>query len=254
VILTFDRIGVRYPGADDFAVRDVSFTVSPGERVGLLGSSGSGKTTLLNVAAGLVTPTYGSLLRNSVALSTMSGSTRRASDAQVGMVHQQLNLTGSLWVVHNVNAGVLGQWSLARSLRSLWFGSLDQDKAREALDRLGIADKLKTRTADLSGGQQQRVALARVLRQQPKLLVADEPVSAVDPAWSDEVLSILSDEVATRHTSLLVSLHDVDLAKQFCDRLIGLRAGAIAFDLPTSQVSTEQITSLYSLDRIAASR
>jgi phosphonate transport system ATP-binding protein len=254
VILTFDHVGVRYPGADADAVNDISFTVSPGERVGLLGPSGSGKTTLLNVAAGLVTPTEGQLLRNTIPLTTMSGSVRRNSDATVGMVHQQLNLTGSLWVVHNVNAGMLGQWSLVRSLRSLWFGSLDQEKARAALDRLGIADKLKTRTEDLSGGQQQRVALARVLRQQPELLVADEPVSAVDPAWSNEVLFILSTEVAVREASLLVSLHDVDLALQFCDRLIGLRNGSIAFDLPTQQVSTEQISSLYSLDRVAAAR
>jgi phosphonate transport system ATP-binding protein len=252
VVLTFDHIGVRYPGADAHAVDDISFTVSPGERVGLLGPSGSGKTTLLNVAAGLVAPTAGQVLRDGIALNTMGASARRSSDAHVGMVHQQLNLTGSLWVVHNVNAGVLGQWSLAKSLRSLWFGSLDQEKARAALDRLGIADKLKTRTDDLSGGQQQRVALARVLRQQPELLVADEPVSAVDPAWSYEVLSILSSEVAVRDAALLVSLHDVELALQFCDRLIGLRNGSIAFDLPTAQVSTAQISSLYSLDRVAA--
>jgi phosphonate transport system ATP-binding protein len=254
VILTFDRIGVRYPGADRDAVSDVSFSVTPGERVGLLGSSGSGKTTLLNVAAGLVIPTQGRLLRNSIPLETMRGATRRGSDALVGMVHQQLDLTGSLLVVHNVNAGMLGQWSLAKSLRSLWFGSLDQDKAHEALERLGIADKLKTRTDDLSGGQQQRVALARVLRQQPELVVADEPVSAIDPAWSHEVLTVLSGEVSAREASLLVSLHDVDLALQFCDRVIGLRSGRVAFDLPAAQVSPKQLSSLYLLDRVGVAR
>jgi phosphonate transport system ATP-binding protein len=254
VILTFDRVGVRYPGADRDAVTDVSFSVSPGERVGLLGSSGSGKTTLLNVAAGLVTPTEGQLLRNSVALAAMRGATRRSSDSLVGMVHQQLDLTGSLLVVHNVNAGMLGQWSLMKSLRSLWFGSLDQDKAHETLARLGIADKLKTRTDELSGGQQQRVALARVLRQQPEFIVADEPVSAVDPAWSHEVLSLLSSEVTARKASLLISLHDVDLAVQFCDRLIGLRSGQVAFDLPAERVSSTQLSSLYSLDRVGTVR
>jgi phosphonate transport system ATP-binding protein len=251
VIVTFDQVGVRYGGAAEPAVHQVSFTVSPGERVGLLGPSGSGKTTLLNVAAGLVTTTEGRFLRDGQPLSSLSGSKRRSSNAQVGMVHQQLNLTPSLRVVHNVNAGVLGQWSFARSLRSLWFGALDQSVASEALERLGIADKLHTRTSDLSGGQQQRVALARVLRQQPKVLIADEPVSAVDPAWSAEVLSVLSSEVSVRQASLLVSLHDVGLATQFCDRLIGLRAGRISFDLPTREVTEAQIASLYQLDRAA---
>ena len=251
--LTFDRVAVRYPGARVDAVTDVSFDLNVGERVGLLGSSGSGKTTLLNVAAGLVVPSNGRLLRHGTDLRSLDGAQRRMSDATVGMVHQQLNLTGTLRVVHNVNAGMLGNWSAARSLRSLWFGAVDQDLAREALDRLGIADRLHARTSDLSGGQQQRVAVARVLRQQPTLLIADEPVSAVDPAWSDEVLSILGVEVMQRSASLLVSLHDVELAFRHCDRLIGLRAGHVVFDKPTGQVSESEIDALYALDRAGAS-
>jgi phosphonate transport system ATP-binding protein len=232
-------------------VRDVSFTVRPGERVGLLGSSGSGKTTLLNVAAGLVSATNGAVLRNDVALDAMSSGARRASDARVGMVHQQLNLVRSLSVVNNVNAGLLGHWSTMRALRSLWVTPHDLAGAEAILQRLGIADKAKSRVADLSGGQQQRVALARVLRQEPSLLLADEPVSAVDPAWSEEVLTVLSAEVSNRGAALLLSLHDVGLAQRWCDRLIGLSSGEIVFDLPTSQVTSAQLSGLYDLRRTA---
>ncbi len=251
-MLSFDQVGVRYPAADTDAVTDISFDIRPGERVGLLGPSGSGKTTLLNVAAGLVKPSAGLVLRDGVSIQAMTAAHRRASDARVGMVHQQLNLTGSLRVVHNVNAGMLGTWSVGRSLRSLWFGALDQAGARAALDRLGIADRLHARTCDLSGGQQQRVAVARVLRQQPALLIADEPVSSVDPAWSDEVLSVLGIEVAQRSASLLVSLHDVALAQRHCNRLIGLRSGHVVFDKPTDEVTDADISTLYVLDRRTA--
>jgi phosphonate transport system ATP-binding protein len=249
VQLAFDSVGVRYPGADTPAVAGVSFSVAPGERVGLLGSSGSGKTTLLNVAAGLVMPTTGVATRDGIPLDSLAGSARRKSDIQVGMVHQQLSLVGSLKVIHNVNAGALGTWSFGRAIRSLWFGGLDAESAKTALARLGIADKLSARTSELSGGQQQRVALARVLRQCPELLLADEPVSAVDPAWSTEVLTVLTEEVTGRNASLLVSLHDVELALQFCDRLVGLRHGRVVFDLPTTDVSRVQLASLYVLDR-----
>jgi phosphonate transport system ATP-binding protein len=247
VHIRFDDVSVRYPGAQSPAIDHVSFAVAPGERVGLLGPSGSGKTTLLNVAAGLVHPSAGTLFRDDVPLGSFVGRARRSSDASVGMVHQQLNLVGSLRVVHNVNAGALGTWSLQKSIRSLWFGAHELDEAQVALQRLGIGDKVRARTSELSGGQQQRVALARVLRQRPEVLLADEPVSAIDPAWSAEVLTVLTEEVTSRSASLLVSLHDVDLAFRFCDRLIGLRDGSVAFDLPSSDVSTTQIHDLYSL-------
>jgi phosphonate transport system ATP-binding protein len=249
VILSFQHVGVRYPGSDALAVQDVSFTVRPGERVGLLGSSGSGKTTLLNVAAGLVPATHGVVLRDDVPLDGMSSKARRQSDAHVGMVHQQLNLVRSLSVINNVNAGLLGQWSTMRALRSLWVKPHDVVGVQTILDRLGIADKATSRVADLSGGQQQRVALARVLRQEPSLLLADEPVSAVDPAWSEEVLTVLSTEVATRGAALLLSLHDVGLAQRWCDRLIGLRSGEVVFDLPANQVTAAQLSGLYDLQR-----
>jgi phosphonate transport system ATP-binding protein len=251
VHIRFDDVSVRYPGASIPAVAHVSFMVAPGERVGLLGPSGSGKTTLLNVAAGLVTATSGTLFRDDAALGSLLGPTRRRSDSAVGMVHQQLNLVGSLRVVHNVNAGALGTWSASKSIRSLWFGAQELEDAKVALQRLGIGDKIRTRTSELSGGQQQRVALARVLRQRPKVLLADEPVSAVDPAWSAEVLTVLTEEVRSRNACLLVSLHDVDLAFRFCDRLIGLRNGSIAFDQSSADVTKQQIHELYSLESVS---
>jgi phosphonate transport system ATP-binding protein len=246
-MVELDNVSVRYPGAVQTAVDGVTFTVHPGERVGLLGPSGAGKSTLLNVIAGLVEPTTGCVKRNGVTRQELATRDRRASDAEVGMIHQQLLLVPSLRVIHNVNAGMLGRWSLWRALRSLWVSPRDVEAVNRVLGTLGISDKTFVRTAELSGGQQQRVALARVLRQSPSLYLADEPVSAVDPRWSDEVLSLLSDEVQRRTVSLLVSLHDVELAQRWCDRLIGLREGRVAFDLPTSQVDAAELTNLYRL-------
>jgi phosphonate transport system ATP-binding protein len=240
-MVELEHVSVRYPGADADAVHDLSFAVAPGERVGLLGSSGAGKSSVLNLIAGLVRPTHG-IVRAGVGA------------ADIGMVHQQFQLVPSLRVVHNVNAGVLGRWSLGKALASLWVSPRERESVNEVLAKLGIEDKLLLRTADLSGGQQQRVAVARVLRQRPQLFLADEPVSAVDPRWSEEVLGLLTDEARQRNASLIVSLHDVDLARTWCDRLIGLRFGRMMFDSPADRVTDDMLSELYEFttDAVAA--
>ncbi len=230
--------------AKSCALQGITLRVERGERVALLGPSGSGKTTILNVCAGIVAPTSGQIDVLAEDLSLLRNSERRLLRARVGMVHQQLHLVPPLKVIHNVNAGRLGQWSTFRALRSL-VRPVELDESRAVLARLGIEDKVFSRVSALSGGQQQRVAMARVLRQQPELVLADEPVSAVDPSWSAEVLRLLGEEVRERTATLVVALHDVGLARQFCDRLIGVRGGRIVFDGSSAAVTDGQIEELY---------
>ncbi len=242
-VLEFDRLSVRY-GEGAPAVQGISLRVARAERVVLLGPSGSGKTTLLNVAAGIVAPTAGSWRLFGVDPLALRPRSLRSLRAHVGMVHQQLHLVAPLKVIHNVNAGALGSWSMSRAVRSL-LRPVEPSLAVAVLDRLGIGEKAFARTSSLSGGQQQRVALARVLRQQPNLILADEPVSAVDPTWSAEVLRLLGEEVRERHAAVVIALHDVELARSFGDRLVGVRDGRVIFDGPPSAVTDDMISALY---------
>ncbi len=163
---------------------------------------------------------------------------------RIGSVHQQLHLVGPLRVVHNVNAGHLGTWTPGRAVRSL-VRPAEVAGARTALSRVGIADKLFERTDRLSGGEQQRVALARILVQDPELVLADEPVSSLDPARAEEVMDLLGEVVGDRSRTLVVSLHDFGLARRRCDRVVGLRHGRVLFDLPASDVTDDVAAGLY---------
>jgi phosphonate transport system ATP-binding protein len=203
---------------DTVAIDNVSLDVRAGERVALVGPSGAGKTTLLGAMSGT--------LRDS-----MPG-------RDIGVIDQTLALADPLRVIHNVNAGRLGHWSSLRALASL-IVPLERDRVAAALDRLGIAQTIDTPTGQLSGGQRQRVAIARVLVQNPKVILADEPVSQLDPARARSVLALLSDR------TLIVSLHRPELATEFCDRVVGLRAGRILFDCASGDVTPALLSRLY---------
>jgi phosphonate transport system ATP-binding protein len=226
------------------ALDGVSLDVWPGERVALVGPSGAGKTTLLMVINGTVVPGSGDV--------TVLGHTPgapgrgRAVRSRVGTIYQQLHLAGPLQVVHNVNAGRLARWPLARALWSL-IRPQQLDEALAILDRVGIAHKIRQRTERLSGGEQQRVAIARVLAQQPELLLADEPVSSLDPGRAREVMDLLRGLVVESGRTLVVSLHAFDLARSHCDRIVGLRGGRTVFDAPADTVTDKMAATLYGL-------
>ena len=242
------------------ALDGVSLAVAAGERVGLVGPSGAGKSTLLGLLDGLVPATSGTVEVLGADLSRLRGAELVRLQARIGTVHQRLELVGPLQVVHNVSAGQLGRWSTARALWSL-VRPQEVERARAALAAVGLVDRLRDRTDTLSGGQQQRVALARVLAQEPDLVLADEPVSALDPALSEEVVRLLAtvtpstastaSTASTPSTSgaggrtLVASLHDTDLARRWCDRLVGLREGRVLFDLPAARVGEEHLRRLY---------
>jgi phosphonate transport system ATP-binding protein len=237
-----DGLSVTY-GDGRVALHDVSLRVHPGERVALVGPSGAGKSTLLGVCNGTVPPSAGRVTVLGADPSALRGARLRHLRARVATVHQQLHLVGQLRVVHNVNAGRLGQWP---PLRSLWSLVRPQGvaEAREALARVGLADRLYDRTDTLSGGQQQRVALARVLVQRPDLVLADEPVSALDPARAREVAALLG-ALAGEGCAVLTSMHDLALARVSCDRLVGLRDGRLVFDRPPDAVDDEVAAALF---------
>lgn len=244
-VVSLRGVGVAY-GAHP-ALTGIDLEVRAGERVALVGPSGAGKTTVLNLCTAAVAPATGSVSVLGHDLAAVSPTELRALRRRIGAVYQQLQLVGPLRVVHNVNAGRLGEWTTTRALRSL-VRPVEVAAAREALDRVGIAGKLYERTDRLSGGEQQRVALARVLVQRPDLFLADEPVASLDPARAEEVMDLLGEVVAEGTRTLLVSLHDFGLARRRCDRVVGLRAGRVLFDLPADQVTDDIGTALYRID------
>ena len=228
------------------ALAPLDIAVRPGERVALAGPSGSGKTTLLHILAGLLPPDRGQLFLDSRAISGLRPG--RELSQIVGLVQQQLDLVPQLPVVQNVLAGRLGQWGFIRSLASL-FSARERGAAFEALSRLGIADKIDERTSQLSGGEQQRVAIARLMLQAPRIILADEPVSSLDPARAGEILGLLSEMAAGSGRAMVASLHAPGLIKKYFSRVIGLREGILQFDIPVRELTPPVIEALYDLDR-----
>lgn len=226
------------------ALTNLNFAIYPGEKVGLIGASGAGKSTLLSLLNGQQQPTAGALLAWGEPLATLSPRRRRRIQQQIGTIYQQFNLVESLAVIHNVNAGHLGRWSFPKAAFSLIVPG-DRPQALAALQQVGIPEKLFARTSELSGGQKQRVALARVLVQDPAVILADEPIASLDPQLSQEMMDLLVHLCETRGKTLVVSLHSLEFARSHCDRLIGLKAGKILFDQPSATVSDAQIAHLY---------
>ena len=237
-------VTVRYGDRD--AVHGMDLTVRAGERVAVIGPSGAGKSTVIRLLNGTVAPTAGSVEVLGTELTTATARGLRAVQRRVGTIAQQFDLVGELRVVHNVNAGRLGEWSLWRAATSL-LRPREVVAARAALERVGLADRIDQRTATLSGGEQQRVAIARVLVQRPALVLADEPVASLDPARGAEIVALLHEVVRDAGATVLASLHDVDLALRGFDRVLGLRAGRLLFDTTPDRVTGAMTGALYDL-------
>lgn len=229
------------------ALSNVDIRVTAGERVAVVGPSGAGKSTLLGLLNGTVTPTAGRVEVLGRDVAALRGRELRAVQRQVGAIRQQFDLVGPLRVVHNVNAGRLGQWSLLRAAVSL-VSPRDTAVVAEALRRVGVEDKLHERVDRLSGGQQQRVALARVLVQDPSVILADEPISSLDPARGREVMDLLRDLALELGKTLVVSVHAFEYALTHFDRVIGLREGRVLFDAPAGEVGPEIAGDLYEIE------
>lgn len=246
-LLQFDGVTVQYPGMSRAAVADLSLTVEPGERVGLVGPSGAGKSTILALAAGLTLPSAGVVTVLGVPSDQLGRRTHRATRSRIGIVSQDYALVGPLRAATNVAAGRVGQKSGFGAV-AMFVRPGPVDEIRSALEAVGIGDKIWERTDRLSGGEQQRTAIARALFQEPDLLLADEPVSALDPARSESVMGVLAHHVEAGQRALVTSMHDAPLALAHCDRIIAMRLGQVVFDLPSSAVTDAMLGELYELD------
>jgi len=226
------------------ALESISLAVGPGEKLAVIGPSGAGKTTLFRILNLTLRPTSGLLSAAGVDVSGLSDDELRLQRRRIGTIYQQQNLVGRLRVIHNVLAGHLGEWSTPRALLSL-FRPQEPEGARRALAQVGIPEKLYARTDELSGGQQQRVAIARVLVQNPDIILADEPVSSVDPSLAITIVTLLCDLAHESHKTLLMNLHSVDLALRYFPRIVGIRDGRVQFDLAPDKVTEDLLQGLY---------
>jgi phosphonate transport system ATP-binding protein len=234
----------------NIALSSLSLTIKRGEIIALIGPSGAGKTTLLNTLATVLKPDSGSIILDGNSIESYKGV--KALAKKVGIIRQQFDLVGTLPVIHNVLAGRLKDWGLFKSLISLIIPQ-DKELAMKALQRVGISDKAFERTSNLSGGEQQRVAMARLLVQNPEVILADEPVASLDPARAEDVLFTLTNLVREEGQTLIASLHSVEYARKYFNRIIALREGKVYFDAPAHEVSDEVLKELYNLQELGNS-
>ena len=218
--MRLEAVSKAYGGRD--AIRDISLNVHEHEFVALLGASGAGKTTLLRCVAGLLAPDHGAIYVSGANVSELRGRARR----RVAVIFQQFNLVGRLSALANVLAGRLGHVPAWRGITRS-FERADRLLALACLERVGLLDQAAQRADTLSGGQQQRVAIARALAQQPDIIVADEPVASLDPANGAGILELLRGICREEGVSVLCSLHQVHLAREYADRLVGMAEGRV---------------------------
>lgn len=224
------------------ALSEISLAVPHGQFCVVLGPSGAGKSTLLRAVNGLMRPSTGRVLIDGIELTP---ATERQLRQRVAMIHQHFNLALRLSVAGNVLAGLLPAVSTGRALLG-WFTPEHRAKACALLASVGLAPQhLPRRAGELSGGQQQRVGIARAFMLDPEVVLADEPVASLDPKISRDILTLIRDTARERNTSVLCSLHQVDLAREFGDRIVGMRDGRIVFDGPPAEFTDEVVERLY---------
>ncbi len=229
------------------SLAEINLQIEAGDRVALVGPSGAGKSTLLSLLNGSIEPSSGEVWVLGRNLTPLRQRSRREVQRQIGTIYQQFHLVDNLRVIHNLNVGHLGRWSFGRAVLSLIWPQ-EVTTAAKALARMGIAEKLYERTDRLSGGQQQRVAIARVLVQDPVAILADEPISSLDPERSREIMDLLRQVSVETGKTLVTSLHAIEFARSHYQRIIGLRGGRILFDTTAAELSSTMVKALYNLD------
>jgi phosphonate transport system ATP-binding protein len=242
-MLSIRGLSKTYPGAGVRALSGVSMDVRAGEFLVILGPSGAGKSTLLRCINRLVDPSEGEVFHNGAEITARRGSLRSIR-RQFGMVFQQFNLVKRLSVLTNVLTGRLGYHGALRSL-AYSFPEADKRIAIECLARVNMDHKAFQRADTLSGGEQQRVAIARALAQQPKVILADEPVASLDPKIARQVLGYLREVARDLGITVLCNLHQVDYAKEFAERVVGMSRGSVVFDGPSAQLNDDILHRIY---------
>jgi phosphonate transport system ATP-binding protein len=249
MIYTLDRLTKRYATRQGpvASLDGLTLNIQEGEQVALIGRSGAGKTTLFRLLNATLRPTTGRLSFAGQDLGTLSGRGLRAVRRRIGTVYQQHYLVPSLSVMDNALCGRLGHWSLLHTLRNMITPApCDAEDAAGALELVGLGTKGRARADQLSGGEQQRLAIARMLMQNPDVILADEPVASLDPTLTDSIMSLLVRLGSNgQRRTLIVALHDVRLALSFFPRIVGLRDGRVAFDEDARNVNKEMLDALY---------
>ncbi|WP_424933363.1 phosphonate ABC transporter ATP-binding protein [Amaricoccus macauensis] len=228
----------------DAALSAVSLDVPKGQILGLIGPSGAGKSTLIRCINRLVEPTAGEVRLGEIDLVTLGSADLRRQRRRIGMIFQEYALVERLTVMENVLSGRLGYVSFWRSWLRRYPGQ-DIRRAYELLDRVGLLEHADKRADALSGGQRQRVGIARALAQEPELLLVDEPTASLDPKTSRQIMRLLTEICAERGLPAIVNIHDVPLAQQFMQRIVGLRAGRVVFDGAPDQLTESALTEIY---------
>ncbi len=242
-MIVFDHASKVYPNGT-VGLKDVTLTIQDGEFVAIIGRSGAGKSTLLRSVNRMHDITEGTLTVEGVNVSTLKGKDLRRFRRGIGMVFQSFNLVTRTTVIRNVLAACVPEMPFWRVLLGA-FRKQDKLTALESLDKVGILDKAYIRADQLSGGQQQRVALARTLAQNPKIILADEPVAALDPVTAKQVMQDFVRINKDMGISILLNIHHVELAIEYADRIIGIRAGQIVYDGPAKAVDQTVLSSIY---------
>ncbi|WP_320128068.1 phosphonate ABC transporter ATP-binding protein [uncultured Sphaerochaeta sp.] len=245
-MIVFDKVGKVYPNGVR-GLDNVSLSINQGEFVAIIGLSGAGKSTLIRAINKMHGITEGNLTVDGIDVKNLKGKKLRQFRRKIGMVFQSFNLVTRTTVIQNVLAAFVPDLSFGRVLFGI-FPKKDRLLALEALEKVGILDKAYTRVDQLSGGQQQRVALARNLAQNPSIILADEPVAALDPVTARQVMDDFKKINKELGISILINIHHVELALEYASRIIGIREGRIIYDGPSEKVNQTILDTIYRKD------
>ncbi|QDG76235.1 phosphonate ABC transporter ATP-binding protein [Labrenzia sp. PHM005] len=226
-------------------LKDLHLKVEGEQVVSVIGSSGAGKSTLLRCINRLVEPTSGSIVLNGTEFTTLGKRELRTARRRIGMVFQSFNLVDRLTVMENVQSGRLGYISTWAALTRN-YPKDDIRRAFELMERVGIAQYANKRADELSGGERQRVGVVRALMQRPEILLADEPTASLDPKTSEQIMGLLRDLASELNLPVIINIHNVGEAKEYSDRIVGMRYGKIIFDDRPASLGTEEMDAIYS--------
>jgi len=243
-MIVFKNVGKTYPNGT-VALKNVNLTIEQGEFVAIIGLSGAGKSTLIRLINKMISPTAGVLTVNGIKVDeSLYGKKLRKFRRKIGMVFQSFNLVGRTSVINNVLAAKIADKGFIESLLG-YYSRNDKLDALAALNKVGILDKAYVRADQLSGGQMQRVALSRTLAQNPSVILADEPVASLDPVTADMIMKDFKKINEQFKITIIANMHHVDVALKFVNRVIGIRAGEVVYDGPSSEVTEDILKVIY---------
>ena len=246
-VLVVDELRVRYNAGSPEILKGINFEVGENDFFAIIGPSGAGKSTLIRCINRLVEPNSGKIYFKGNEITGMSNRQLRMVRRDIGMIFQEFNLIDRMSVMDNVLSGRLGYTGNLRSFFKI-FPREEIEKALKLLDRVGLRDQVDKRADELSGGQRQRVGIARALIQGPKLLLLDEPTSSLDPKISKEIMNLIKEMATELNVPCLCNIHDVQLAMEFCNKIIGIKDGVKMFDGSTESLNKQKLDEIYLME------